>query len=141
VYTDMKLNIRRKPKRRLPARIREALFIPDAPNEVWSIDFMSDALTDGRKFRLFNVIDDFNREFLSIDVDTSLPARRVIRALERLIEERGIPKSIRCDNGPEFISHLLQQWCESNGIKLLSRPEKTLQFLMIILVLLYSSFS
>ena len=118
IYTDMKLNIRRKPKRRLPARIMEALGIPDAPNKVWSIDFMSDALTDGRRFRLFNVIDDFNRESLSIDIDTSLPARRVIRALERLVAERGIPRSIRCDNGPEFISHLLQEWCESKGISL-----------------------
>lgn len=73
----------------------EALAIPDAPNEVWSIDFMSDALTDGRRFRLFNVIDDFNRESLSIDIDTSLPARRVIRSLERLVAERSIPKGIR----------------------------------------------
>lgn len=119
IYTDMKLNIRRKPKRRLPARIMEALAIPDAPNEVWSIDFMSDALTDGRRFRLFNVIDDFNRESLSIDIDTSLPARRVIRTLERMAAERGIPKCIRCDNGPEFISCLLQEWCESRNIRLL----------------------
>jgi putative transposase len=118
VYTEMKLNIRRRIKRRLPARIKEALNIPQAPNEVWSIDFMSDALTDGRKFRLFNVIDDFNREFLCIDIDTSLPARRVIRALERLIEARGLPKALRCDNGPEFISHLLQEWCEARSIRL-----------------------
>jgi|ADGO01.1.fsa_nt_gi putative transposase len=118
VYTEMKLNIRRRAKRRLPARIKEALHIPASPNEVWSIDFMSDSLTDGRKFRLFNVIDDFNREFLCIDIDTSLPARRVIRALERLIESRGVPKALRCDNGPEFISHLLQEWCASRGIKL-----------------------
>lgn len=118
VYTQMKLNIRRRAKRRLPSRIKVALQVPEAPNEVWSIDFMSDALTDGRKFRLFNVIDDFNREFLCIDIDTSLPARRVIRALERLIEKRGIPKCIRCDNGPEFISLLLQMWCASKGIRL-----------------------
>lgn len=91
----MKLNIRRKPKRRIPARIMEALGIPDAPNEVWSIDFMSDALTDGRRFRLFNVIDDFNHASLSIDIDTSLPARRGIRTLERMAAESGIPKCIR----------------------------------------------
>ena len=118
IYTAMKLNIRRKPKKRLPARIKEALGVPAVPNEVWSIDFMSDALTDGRRFRLFNVIDDFNRESLSIEVDTSLPARRVIRSLERLVAERGIPKAIRCDNGPEFISHLLQEWCKTMGIRL-----------------------
>lgn len=118
VYTEMKLNIRRKAKRRLPARVKGALYIPGTPNEVWSIDFMSDALTDGRKFRLFNVIDDFNREFLCIDVDTSLPARRVIRALERLVEQRGVPSVIRCDNGPEFISQLLQEWCKARGIRI-----------------------
>lgn len=114
----MKLNIRRKPKKRLPARIKEALGVPTVPNEVWSIDFMSDALTDGRRFRLFNAIDDFSRESFSIEVDTSLPARRVIRSLERFVAERGIPKAIRCDNGPEFISHLLQEWCASLGIRL-----------------------
>ena len=79
MYIEMRLNIRRRAKRRLPARIREALFIPEGPNEVWSIDFMSDALVDSRKFRVLNVIDDFNRESLAIEVDTSLPSRRVIR--------------------------------------------------------------
>lgn len=118
VYIQMRLNIRRRAKRRLPARIREALFIPEGPNEVWSIDFMSDALVDGRKFRVLNVIDDFNRESLAIEVDTSLPARRVIRVLERIIARRGKPTCIRTDNGPEFISHLLQEWCEANGIRL-----------------------
>ena len=118
VYIQMKLNIRRRAKRRLPARIREALFIPEGPNEVWSIDFMSDALVDGRKFRVLNVIDDFNRESLAIEIDTSLPARRVIRVLERIIAQRGKPARIRTDNGPEFISHLLREWCEANGIRL-----------------------
>lgn len=118
VYIQMRLNIRRRAKKRLPARIREALFIPEGPNEVWSIDFMSDALVDGRKFRVLNVIDDFNRESLAIEVDTSLPSRRVIRVLERIIARRGKPTSIRTDNGPEFISHLLQEWCEANEIRL-----------------------
>jgi putative transposase len=103
---------------KLPARIREALFIPEGPNEVWSIDFMSDALVDGRKFRVLNVIDDFNRESLAIEVDTSLPSRRVIRVLERIIARRGKPTCFRTDNGPEFISHLLQEWCEAGGIRL-----------------------
>jgi putative transposase len=118
VYIEMRLNIRRRAKRRLPARIREALFIPEGPNEVWSIDFMSDALVDGRKFRVLNIIDDFNRESLAIEIDTSLPARRVIRVLERIIARRGKPTCMRSDNGPEFISHLLQEWCEANGIRL-----------------------
>jgi putative transposase len=87
---------------------------------VWSIDFMSDSLTDGRKFRLLNIIDDFNRESLAMEVDTSLPSFRVIRVLERLIAQRGCPANIRCDNGPEFISHKLEQWCsdESRRISL-----------------------
>lgn len=111
VYTDMKLNIRRRAKKRLPERVKQPLTVPTAPNQVWSIDFMSDSLVDGRKFRLFNVIDDFNRESLAIEVDTSLPSLRVIRVLEKLIVQRGNPANIRCDNGPEFISHKLEEWC------------------------------
>jgi len=111
VYTDMKLNIRRRSKRRLPERLKIPLTTPTAANQMWSIDFMSDSLVDGRKFRLLNVIDDFNRESLAIEVDTSLPSLRVIRVLERLIAQRDCPANIRCDNGPEFISHKLEEWC------------------------------
>lgn len=118
VYTDMKLNIRRRAKKRLPDRIKQPLSVPGGPNQVWSIDFMSDSLVDGRKFRLLNIIDDFNRESLVIEIDTSLPSRRVIRALNRIIAQRGKPANIRVDNGPEFICHLLQQWCEDNRITL-----------------------
>lgn len=118
VYTDMKLNIRRRAKRRLPERVKQPLIIPTAPNQMWSIDFMSDSLVDGRKFRLFNVIDDFNRESLAIEVDTSLPSLRVIRVLEKLIAQRGCPANMRCDNGPEFISHKLEQWCSDESRKI-----------------------
>ena len=114
----MKLNIRRRAKKRLPERIKQPLTVATAPNETWSIDFMSDSLVDGRKFRLLNVIDDFNRESLAIEVDTSLPSLRVIRVLNQLIAQRGKPSHIRTDNGPEFISHKLQQWCEHNSITL-----------------------
>jgi putative transposase len=107
----MKLNIRRRSKRRLPERLKIPLTTPTAANQIWSIDFMSDSLVDGRKFRLLNVIDDFNRESLAIEVDTSLPSLRVIRVLERLIAQRDCPANIRCDNGPEFISHKLEEWC------------------------------
>lgn len=128
VYTDMKLNIRRRAKKRLPNRVKQPLTIPTAPNQMWSIDFMSDRLVDGRKFRLLNVIDDFNRESLAIEVDTSLPALRVIRVLDRLIAERGEPANIRTDNGPEFISYKLQQWCEHNHITLqYIQPGKPMQ--------------
>jgi putative transposase len=107
----MRLNMRRKAKRRLPERIKQALSLATAPNQTWSIDFMSDRLVDGRRFRILNIIDDFNRESLAIEVDTSLPSSRLIRVLEKLIAQRGCPANIRCDNGPEFISHILQAWC------------------------------
>lgn len=118
VYTDMKLNIRRRAKKRIPERVKQQLTVPDAPNQVWSIDFMSDTLVDGRRFRLFNVIDDFNRESLAIEIDTSLPSLRITRVLNRIIEQRGKPANLRSDNGPEFISHVLQEWCEKNKITL-----------------------
>ncbi len=126
----MKLNIQRRLKKRLPERVKLPFSITSAPNQVWSIDFMSDKFVDGRKLRLFNVMDDFNRESLAIEVDTSLPSLRVIRVLERLIAERGYPANIRCDNGPEFISHKLEQWCsnEKRRINLLYiQPGKPMQ--------------
>jgi putative transposase len=118
VYTDLRLNIRRRAKKRLPERVKQPLTVPTAPNQVWSIDFMSDCLEDGRRFRLLNIIDDFNRESLAIEVDTSLPSLRVIRVLERLIAERDCPANIRCDNGPEFISHNLEEWCNHESRKI-----------------------
>lgn len=118
VYKSMRLNIRRRAKKRLPERVKLPLSVPCKPNQMWSLDFMSDSFTDGRKFRLLNVIDDFNRESLAIEADTSLPALRVIRTLEKLLINRGKPNNIRCDNGPEFISHRLQQWCECHKITL-----------------------
>jgi len=85
---------------------------------MWSMDFMQNSQSDGRSFRTFNVIDDYNREGLGIEVDLFLPALRVIRALERIIEWRGKPKSIRCDNGPEYISQLLMDWAHRQEIRL-----------------------
>ena len=98
----MKLNIRRRAKRRLPARVKQQLFQPEAVNQVWSLDFMYDSLWDGREYRLLNVMDDYNRQVLWIDADTRLPALRVIRVLEQLKESRGLPQMIRVDNGPEI---------------------------------------
>ena len=95
------------------------LSVPTAPNQVWSMDFMSDALANGRKIRTFNVIDDYNREGLAIDVDLSLPSARVIRALEQVIEWRGKPAAIRCDNGPELLSGPLIAWANKNRITML----------------------
>jgi putative transposase len=121
VYREMNLNIRRKPRKRLPERVKQTLAQPTSPNQMWSIDFMSDSLTDGRKFRLLNIMDDFNRESLAIEADTSLPTLRLIRVLDRLIEQRGKPANIRTDNGPEFISHKLEEWC--------TRHQITIQFI------------
>ena len=118
VYRKMNLNIRRKPKKRLPERVKQPLTYATSPNQMWSIDFMSDSLQDGRKVRLFNVIEDFNRESLAVEVDTSLPTLRVIRVLERLVSERGTPANLRMDNGPEFISHKLEEWCTTRRITL-----------------------
>ena len=119
IYTRMKLNIRKRARKRLPARVKQQLFQPTSINQVWSIDFMSDALWDGRKIRLLNVIDDYNREALTIETDTSLPTARVIRVLERIGDYRGLPKMIRVDNGPEFISAQLDVWCKEKGILLI----------------------
>ncbi len=118
VYTAMNLNIRRRAKKRLPARAKQQLFQPSEPNHVWSLDFMSDNLWNGKRYRLLNVIDDYNRQVLAIEADTSLPALRVVRTLERLKEDRGLPKMIRVDNGPEFISNKLDAWCKDNKIEL-----------------------
>jgi putative transposase len=104
--------MRIKPKKRLVREKPEALAVPNAINECWSMDFMHDQLEDGRSYRLFNVLDDFNREGLAIEVDLSLPAERVVRALNQIIEWRGKPQQIRCDNGPEYISKLLEQWAD-----------------------------
>ncbi len=108
----MRLNIRRRAKKRLPTRVKQPLYQPTCINEVWSLDYMSDALWDGRKYRVLNIMDDCSREVLAAEVDTSLPALRLIRILDRLREIRGLPQAIRVDNGPEFISQRLADWCE-----------------------------
>lgn len=118
VYTTLRLNIRRRSRRRLPSRTKHPLYQPLCINEIWSIDFMNDTLFNGRKFRLLNIVDDYNREVLHIEIDTSLPTVRLIRSLEYLKEFRGLPKTIRVDNGPEFISVKLDQWCKEHNIQL-----------------------
>jgi putative transposase len=128
VYKALRLNIRRKGKRRLPARIKAPPVVPARPNEVWSADFMSDALWSGRRFRTFKVLDDFNREALAIEIDTNLPAARVVRALDQLIEIRGKPQVLRTDNGPEFIGQALATWARRHGVELrFIQPGKPMQ--------------
>lgn len=116
IYCALKLNFRRKGKKRLPGRHPVPLEVPQKENSCWSLDFMSDALSNGRRFRTFNVIDDYSREVLAIEIDLSLPSKRVIRVLDRLVEYRGTPMKIRMDKGPEFISVELAGWAEKKGI-------------------------
>ena len=117
IYRELELNLRIKPRKRLVRDKPEVLAVPQAINQVWSMDFMHDSLKDGRNFRLFNVIDDFNREALGIEVDFSLPSERVIRSLQQIISWRGKPQVIRCDNGPENISGKIQTWAQECGIR------------------------
>lgn len=99
--------MRSKPKKRLKRDKPEPLAVPESGNKCGSMDFMHDQLSDGRSVRLLNVIDDFNREVLAIEVDFSPPASRVVRTLEQLIEWKGKPAAIRCDNGPEYTGRIL----------------------------------
>jgi putative transposase len=118
IYCELELNLRIKPKKRLTRLKPDTLKVPNEINESWSMDFMHDQLSSGRNYRLFNVIDDFNREGLGIEVDYSLPAERVTRALDQIIEWRGKPKQIRCDNGPEYAGYHLAAWANKHSIKI-----------------------
>lgn len=119
IYRELELNLRIKPKRRLKRGRPEPLGVATAINQIWSMDFMSDSLVDGRLLRTFNVIDDYNREGLAIDVDLSLPSQRVIRSLENIIEWRGKPAAIRCDNGPENLAQAVIDWSEKHRITMM----------------------
>ena len=118
IYREQELNLRIKPRKRIKRDKPDELAVPEAPNQVWSMDFMADRLGDGRAFRLLNVLDDFNREGLGIEADFSLPDERVVRVLNQIIEWRGKPDVIRVDNGPEYISGTLMTWAQQQGIAL-----------------------
>lgn len=119
IYRELELNLRIKPRKRLKRDKPDPLSVPQAINQAWLMDFMSDSLNDGRTIRTFNVMDDYNREGLTVEVDTSLPSLRVIRALEQVIEWRGKPLALRCDNGPEYVSQTLIGWANEQQITLL----------------------
>ena len=106
-------------RKRLQRHQPDALVVPEQINQYWSMDFMHDQLSDGRSYQLLNVIDDFNREGLAIEVDVSLPAARVVRTLNQIIEWRGKPQRIRCDNRPEYISEVVADWATTHQIELL----------------------
>ena len=122
----LSLHGRRRKKRR--AGLRVVLPGPVAANQRWSMDFMSDALADGRRFRLLNVVDDWTRECLAIEVGRSLTGRNVIAVLEKIAMRRGYPTSIVSDNGPEFCSRVVDEWAHRLGIKLqFIRPGKPVE--------------
>jgi putative transposase len=128
IYRELRLNLRVKRKKRLPSRNPQPLTQPKRPNQSWSLDFMSDSFAGGRPFRTLNILDDFNREVVWIEIDVSLPAERVIRVMETAAIVRGLPKQIRMDNGPEFISIVLRKWARRKGVKLVHiQPGKPAQ--------------
>lgn len=116
VYCAMNLNLRRAASRRLPKRERVPLYVPQHPDTVWSADFMLDALACGRSFRTFNLADDFNREAIHIEVDTSITSRRLVRIFEQIRQERPLPQVLRTDNGPEFLGEAFTQWAKANSM-------------------------
>lgn len=128
IYCDLALNLHRKPKKRLAARTAQTLMVPIQANWTWSLDFMNDSLSNGRAIRTLNILDDFNREALWIEIDHSLPAERVVRVLENLLLWRSAPKQIRMDNGPELISQRLANWANEKHIELIHiQPGKPAQ--------------
>jgi len=118
LYGLEKLQLRKRRRKKGASVMRITLPQPDRPNQMWTMDFVWDALTSGRRFKTLTLIDVYTRESLAIEVDTSLPAARVIRVLSRLAYQRGLPEVISMDNGPEFISNALDAWAYERGVKL-----------------------
>jgi putative transposase len=119
IYREEGLQLPRKRGKKRGVNKRDvALFVPSEPNERWSMDFMSDSLCDGRRFRVLTVVDDFTRECVAIEVDTGITGERVIRTLEWLKETRGLPGMLVMDNGPEFTSKAMLAWCKPAGVRL-----------------------
>ena len=118
VYREAGLVVRRRKRKRIAGTERLQKVLATGPNQSWSMDFVSDGFVDGRRLRCLNIVDDFTRECLAIEVDTSLPGRRVVSVLERLAEFRGLPQSVTLDNGPEFISKALDEWAYRQQLQL-----------------------
>jgi putative transposase len=116
LYVEEKLGLRRK-RGRKRSGARQPLAEPTGAQQTWSVDFMTDALSSGRRFRTLNIVDDFTREAIAIEVDTSLGGGRVVRVLNQLKRQRGLPQQIRSDNGPEFTSRMLDQWIYEQGVR------------------------
>jgi len=127
IYREEGLAVRRRKRKRV-AVARQPMPTPVQLNECWAMDFMSDSLTNGRRYRVLNVVDVLSREGLAAEVDTSLPAKRVIQTLDEVALERGYPKRISVDNGPEFRSQALDAWAYEHGVSLeFIQPGKPIQ--------------
>lgn len=116
VYRSLRLNITHRTKKRLPKREKQPLVLPESINQSWSMDYMRDSLMNGRPFRTLNIMDDFSREVLGIEISTCLPTGRVIQTLDGIVAQRGCPKQIRTDNGPEFLSRQLRRWAQEHQV-------------------------
>jgi len=128
IYREEALSVRRRRRKQVAAAPRQAMPLPTRSNERWSLDFMADTLADGRTFRTLNIVDDFTREAIAIEVGRSIPGARVVRVLERLARARAVPRALVLDNGPEFTSRALDQWAYRSGVELgFIQPGKPVQ--------------
>lgn len=125
IYREEGLSLRKRKRKKMAAQTRVIFPPAQRPNERWSMDFVSDSLVTGRRFRALAVVDDFSRECPVIEVDTSLGSARVVQVLDRLAELRGLPEMITMDNGPEFTGRTLDEWAYRTGVRLnFIRPGK-----------------
>jgi putative transposase len=124
LYRGEGLSLRlKRPKRNKSARLRQPKHLVTAMNQIWSMDFVADALFDGRRLRALTVVDNYTRESLAIDVGQSLKGEDVVNTLNRITAQRGLPATIKVDNGSEFISKVMDQWAYERGVELdFSRP-------------------
>lgn len=109
--------VRRRKRKRIVGIERLQKVMATGPNQSWSMDFVSDGFVDGRRLRCLNIVDDFTKECLAIEVDTSLPGQRVVNVLQRLADSRGLPRSVTIDNGPEFAGKALNEWAFRQGLR------------------------
>ena len=128
IYREEGLSLRKRKRKKMAAQTRIVLPVPTGPNERWSMDFVTDSIVSGRRFRALVIVDDYSSECPAIEVDTSLGGIRVVQVLERLAETRGLPQVITVDNGPEFTSRALDEWAYRHGVKLhFIRPGKPIE--------------
>jgi putative transposase len=128
IYHEEGLALRKKRRRKGAAGERVIMALPQKPNQRWSMDFVTDSIVTGRRFRALTIVDDYSRECPAIEVDTSLGGRRVVGVLERLAEIRGLPEVITMDNGPEFAGRAMDEWAYRKGVKLnFIRPGKPIE--------------